>query len=87
MVQAVKCIVDATELPVFADGDTGYGNALSYGGRCRNMKKPEQLQCFFEDQVWPKRCGHMVGKQVIDASEHAKKLRAAADARTDEDFY
>ena len=65
MVQAVKCIVDATELPVFADGDTGYGNALS---------------------VRPKRCGHMVGKQVIDASEHAKKLRAAADARTDEDF-
>ena len=48
MVQAVKCIVDATELPVFADGDTGYGNALSYGGRCRNMKKPEQLQCFLK---------------------------------------
>ena len=58
MVQAVKCIVDATELPVFADGDTGYGNALSVrrmrnfrkrsAGRCRNMKKPEQLQCFLK---------------------------------------
>ena len=83
MVQAVKCIVDATELPVFADGDTGYGNALSVR---RTMQEYEKAAVLFEDQVWPKRCGHMVGKQVIDASEHAKKLRAAADARTDEDF-
>ena len=46
MVQAVKCIVDATELPVFADGDTGYGNALSYGGRCRNMKSRSSCSAF-----------------------------------------
>ena len=86
MVQAVKCIVDATELPVFADGDTGYGNALSVRRTMQEYEKAGAAAVLFEDQVWPKRCGHMVGKQVIDASEHAKKLRAAADARTDEDF-
>lgn len=46
MVQAVKCIVDATELPVFADGDTGYGNALSVRRTMQEYEKPEQLQCF-----------------------------------------
>ena len=86
MVQAVKCIVDATELPLFADGDTGYGNALSVRRTMQEYEKAGAAAVLFEDQVWPKRCGHMVGKQVIDASEHAKKLRAAAAARTDEDF-
>lgn len=79
-------MMDATELPVFADGDTGYGNALSVRRTMQEYEKAGAAAVLFEDQVWPKRCGHMVGKQVIDASEHAKKLRAAADARTDEDF-
>ena len=61
-------------------------NALSVRRTMQEYEKAGAAAVLFEDQVWPKRCGHMVGKQVIDASEHAKKLRAAADARTDEDF-
>lgn len=86
MTQALKGIVDATELPVFADGDTGYGNALSVRRTMQEYESAGAAAVLFEDQVWPKRCGHMAGKQVIDAAEHAKKLRAAADARTDSDF-
>ncbi len=86
MVQAVKCIVDATGLPVFADGDTGYGNALSVRRTMQEYEKAGAAAVLVEDQVWPKRCGHMAGKQVIDAGEHAKKITAARDARTDEDF-
>lgn len=86
MVQAVKSIVDATDLPVFADGDTGYGNALSVRRTMQEYEKVGAAAVLFEDQVWPKRCGHMAGKQVIDAAEHAKKLRAASDAKTDDDF-
>lgn len=59
MVQAVKCIVDATELPVFADGDTGYGNALSVRRTMQEYEKAGAAAVLFEDQVWPKRCGHM----------------------------
>ena len=62
------------------------GAGLGSGFTDAEYEKAGAAAVLFEDQVWPKRCGHMVGKQVIDASEHAKKLRAAADARTDEDF-
>ncbi|MDO5379332.1 MAG: oxaloacetate decarboxylase [Acidaminococcaceae bacterium] len=86
MTQALKGIVDATELPVFADGDTGYGNALSVRRTMQEYESAGAAAVLFEDQVWPKRCGHMAGKQVIEAAEHARKLRAAADARTDSDF-
>lgn len=86
MVQALKGIVDAVDLPVFADGDTGYGNALSVRRTMQEYEKAGASAVLFEDQVWPKRCGHMAGKQVIDAAEHAKKLRAAADAKTDADL-
>lgn len=86
MTQALKGIVDATELPVFADGDTGYGNALSVRRTMQEYERAGAAAVLFEDQVWPKRCGHMAGKQVIEAAEHARKLRAAVDARTDSDF-
>lgn len=86
MTQALKGIVDATELPVFADGDTGYGNALSVRRTMQEYERAGAAAVLFEDQVWPKRCGHMAGKHVIEAAEHARKLRAAADARTDSDF-
>lgn len=86
MTQALKGIVDATELPVFADGDTGYGNALSVRRTMQEYERAGAAAVLFEDQVWPKRCGHMAGKHVIEAAEHARKLRAAADTRTDSDF-
>lgn len=86
MAQAVKCIAGAANLPLVADGDTGYGNALSVQRTVREYEQAGAAAVIFEDQVWPKRCGHMQGKAVIDAEEHAQKIRAAVDARTDHDL-
>ncbi|MBQ5349141.1 MAG: oxaloacetate decarboxylase, partial [Phascolarctobacterium sp.] len=85
MAEALRTIKRAANVPLFADGDTGYGNALSVMRTVREYEAAGADAILFEDQVWPKRCGHMAGKQVIEADEHAKKIRAAVDARTDED--
>ena len=81
MAEALKTITRAVDIPVIADGDTGYGNALSVQRTLREYELNGAAGVLFEDQVWPKRCGHMAGKQVIDAEEHARKIRAAADAK------
>ena len=67
MATALKEICDATEVPVIADGDNGYGNALNVIRTEFEFEKAGAACIFFEDQVWPKRCGHMDGKQVITA--------------------
>lgn len=85
MADALRTIARAVDVPVLADGDTGYGNALSAMRTIREYEAAGAAGVLFEDQVWPKRCGHMAGKQVIDAGEHAKKIRAAADAKTNPD--
>jgi len=85
MSQALKNICDAVDLPVMADGDTGYGNALSVRRTVIEYEKAGAAAILFEDQIWPKRCGHMQGKEVISAEEHAAKIRAAVDARTNPD--
>lgn len=82
MADAVRTITRAVDVPLLADGDTGYGNALSARRTVQEYEAAGAAGLLLEDQVWPKRCGHMAGKQVIDANEHAKKLRAAADAKT-----
>lgn len=78
MATALKQICDATDIPVIGDGDTGYGNALNVIRTEQEYEKAGASCIFFEDQVWPKRCGHMDGKQVIAAEEHAQKIRAAS---------
>ena len=85
MTRALKEICDATDIPVIGDGDTGYGNALNVIRTEQEYELAGASCIFFEDQVWPKRCGHMEGKQVIAAEEHADKIRAACDARIDKD--
>ncbi len=85
MAQAVKTICDAVNVPLFADGDTGYGNPLSVRRTVIEFERAGAAAILFEDQVWPKRCGHMQGKEVIPTEEHAMKLRAAKDARTNPD--
>ncbi len=85
MAQAVKTICDAAPLPLFADGDTGYGNALSVQRTVIEYEKAGAAAILFEDQVWPKRCGHMQGKEVISSDEHATKIRAAKDACSNPD--
>lgn len=85
MAQAVKTICDAVDLPLFADGDTGYGNPLSVRRTMVEFERAGAAAILFEDQVWPKRCGHMQGKEVIPAEEHVMKIKAAVDARTNPD--
>ena len=83
MRESLKQICEATDIPVIGDGDTGYGNALNVI-RTENEYERAGASCiFFEDQKWPKRCGHMEGKQVIPAEIHVQKIRAACDARID----
>lgn len=85
MAEALHGISRAVDIPVIADGDTGYGNALSAQRTMREYELAGAAGILLEDQLWPKRCGHMAGKQVIEASEHAKKIRAAADAKLNPD--
>lgn len=85
MAQALQMICEAVALPVMADGDTGYGNALSVRRTVQEYEKAGAAAILFEDQVWPKRCGHMQGKEVVPAEDHAVKIRAAVEARTNPD--
>lgn len=85
MVNQLTGICNAVDIPAMADGDTGYGNALNTIRTERMFEQAGAACIFFEDQAWPKRCGHMDGKQVISAEEHAQKIRAAVDARLDKE--
>ncbi len=76
----------ATRGPVIVDGDTGYGNALSVWKLVRDLEAAGAAGMFLEDQVWPKRCGHMSGKETTGYEEYAQKLGAALDARSSRDF-
>ncbi|MBI3044255.1 MAG: isocitrate lyase/PEP mutase family protein [Betaproteobacteria bacterium] len=79
-------LADCSSLLLRADADTGYGNAMSVYFATRAFEKAGVAAVMFEDQVWPKRCGHMAGKSVIAADEMVQKVKAACDARLDPDF-
>ncbi len=79
-------LCDAVEIPVFGDGDTGFGNATNVARTVRQYERAGLAGMFLEDQVFPKRCGHMAGKDVIAAADMVAKLKAALDARVDPDF-
>ena len=79
-------IADCTDLLLQADADTGYGNALNVYFVVQAFEKAGMAAIMIEDQVWPKRCGHMAGKQVIPAEEMVQKIKAAVDARRDSGF-
>jgi carboxyvinyl-carboxyphosphonate phosphorylmutase len=86
MVEYTRRICGAVDVPVFTDGDTGYGNVTNVYRTVKEMERAGVAGMFIEDQVFPKRCGHMEGKQVIPAEEMVAKIKAALDARTDPDF-
>jgi methylisocitrate lyase len=86
MVSHARNIVQATRLPVIADADTGYGNALNVMRTIREYEKAGVAGVHIEDQVAPKRCGHFAGKEVISREEMVGKIEAALDARNDPDF-
>lgn len=79
-------VVSAVTLPVIADADTGYGNAVNLIRTVREFERAGVAAIHIEDQITPKRCGHLDGKEVIPIAEMAKKLEAALAARSDEDF-
>ena len=75
-----------TSIPLLANGDTGYGNAVNVHFTVRGFEQAGLAGVMLEDQVWPKRCGHIPGKEVISAEAGVEKIRAAVDARRDPDF-
>ena len=85
-VDNARRICHAVSIPVIVDADTGYGNALSVNKLVRELETAGASGIFLEDQKWPKRCGHMKGKEVIPKDEYAEKLQAALDARSNKDF-
>ncbi len=86
MVDQVRRIVDAVEVPVIADADTGYGNPLNVQRTVREYERAGVAAIQLEDQVSPKKCGHFAGKEVISEQEMTQKLRAAVAARVDPDL-
>ena len=76
----------AGDLPLIADADTGYGNPINVRRTIREYERAGVAGVHIEDQVWPKKCGHMEGKQVIPMDEMVQKVRAAVEARQDPDF-
>jgi 2-methylisocitrate lyase-like PEP mutase family enzyme len=86
MVDNARRIVAAVDLPVIADADTGYGNAINVVRTVQAYEQAGVAGIHIEDQVMPKKCGHMSGKAVIPADEMVGKIRAAVAARRDPDF-
>ena len=87
IVAATRRICASVNIPIIIDADTGYGNALNVIRTVNELIEAGAAGMFLEDQVWPKRCGHMKGKRVIPIEEHVQKIRAAVDARRDRDFF
>jgi 2,3-dimethylmalate lyase len=87
MVSRASALAAVTgDLPLIADADTGYGNPVNVRRTIREYERAGVAGLHIEDQVWPKKCGHMEGKQVIPMEEMVQKVRAAVDARQDPDF-
>jgi 2,3-dimethylmalate lyase len=85
--ETARRITRAVDIPLIVDVDTGYGNPLTVWKLVNDLQKIGASGIFLEDQVWPKRCGHMGGKEVIDDDEYLPKLRSAIDAKkNDRDF-
>ena len=85
-VDNARRICAASDIPVIVDADTGYGGALNVYRLVQQLEQAGAAGIFLEDQRWPKRCGHMSGKEVTLQQEYAEKLGAALDARQSDDF-
>lgn len=85
-VEQARKIVRAISIPLVVDVDTGYGNPLTVWRLIHDLEAAGAAGVFLEDQVWPKRCGHMSGKQVVSTDEYIPKLKAAIEARGSKEF-
>ena len=86
MCDKIRAISYCSEIPIVADADTGYGNYINVMQTVREYERAGASALHIEDQVWPKRCGYMLNKQVILTEEAVTKIKAAVDARKDENF-
>lgn len=86
MTTRAKEMATAVDIPVFCDADTGYGNPINVRRTVEEYEVAGAAGIHLEDQVFPKRCGHFEGKDVIPSDEMEQKLRAAVEARTDDNF-
>jgi carboxyvinyl-carboxyphosphonate phosphorylmutase len=86
MLANASAIASTISVPLIADADTGYGGALNVYRTVQEYERAGVAALHLEDQAFPKRCGHLEGKEVVPLAEMVVKLRAACDARTDEDL-
>ena len=87
VVDAATRVCAAVDVPVIVDADTGYGNPFNVERTVHDLIRAGAAGCFLEDQVWPKRCGHLEGKRVVPLDEYLAKLRAALGARGSAPFH
>ena len=87
MIHQARAVCSSVEIPIIVDADTGYGNPLNVRRTVEQLIAASAAGCFLEDQEWPKKCGHMRGKKVIQRDEYIHKIRAAVDARAGRDFF
>jgi 2-methylisocitrate lyase-like PEP mutase family enzyme len=85
MVENVRTIARSVQIPLICDADTGYGNPVNVWRTVNEYERAGAAALHIEDQVWPKRCGFLAGKQVIPQDEMVPKVRAACDARHNPD--
>lgn len=86
VIKQTAYIVKSVDVPVMADGDNGFGNAVNTFHTVQEVERTGAAGINLEDQVFPKRCGHMTGKQIISLEEMVGKIKAAVKARQDQDF-
>ena len=87
IVERARRVCGAVKIPIIVDADTGYGNPLNVIRTVEELISAGAAGCFLEDQVWPKKCGHMRGKRVIEREEYIHKIRAAVEAKAGRDFF
>ena len=87
MIDRARRICMSVPIPIIVDADTGYGNPLNVHRTVNELIAAGAAGCFLEDQVWPKKCGHMRGKRVIAREDYVQKIAAAVDARGKRDFF
>ena len=86
VVRLAGYVANAVAIPAIVDADTGFGGAENVARTVCDLEKAGLAGCHIEDQEFPKRCGHLAGKSVVDVDEMAERLKAAVNARRDEDF-
>ncbi len=87
IIERARQICGSVEIPILVDADTGYGNPLNVIRTINGLVAAGAAGCLLEDQVWPKKCGHMRDKRLVSRDEYLHKIRAAVEARGDRDFF